>query len=144
MRTLIWTFAVFVSVGLASASAATAYTLTKYDDPAFATFCYSLDARVNYHLDAAVTDGSWGICSSSDRHETWKGPGFNFHGAALYRRTSSGWTLALKGGGNYFTLNDLQEARVPAADARRLLSRFKSDICHRGDVPATEGYCANH
>jgi len=135
MKNLMWAFAIFMAAGITSALAAS-YTLTKYDDPAFAQFC---NAQLRYpnHFDGAVTDGVWGLCVFSDR-----GPGAVVHNSALYEHTANGWVLAMKGNG-YIDVSGLEGAGVPVDAAQRLFGKLLSDVCFRGDIPGTQSYCAS-
>jgi hypothetical protein len=123
VKNLICAFTIFMAIGSASASAVS-YTLTKYDDPAFAQFCYStVVAPYHVHFDAAVSDGEWALCGFSDRNQT-AGPGSILHNSVLYHRTGSGWTFSQKGNG-YFTVTELKESGVPADVAQTLSAQFK-------------------
>ncbi len=140
MKNRLFAFLILTVTNLTTASAAP-YTLTKYDDPAFAQFCYSeVAVRYNVHFDAAVSDGDWGLCGFSDRTQG-VGPGSILANSVLYHRTNGVWTYNQKGNG-YFDTTVLEEQGVPANVAQRLVSKFQSSICFRGDVPGTTRYCA--
>ena len=123
-----------------TSSAAQPYTLTKYDDATLAKVCYADVARYQNHFDGAVTHGVWGICGFSDRVQR-PGAGSVLHNSAVFRKVGGTWTFYHKANG-YLNVKELEEIRVPADVARRLYATFIEGVCSRGDVPATEFYCA--
>ena len=93
------------------------------EDPGVAAACTKLVSNTPFnHVDAAVADGDWGLCTYSDRVDRIT-PGSEPVAEAIFYRVASEWEYTRRHTSGHYDLPGLTFFHVPYPVAQRLLAK---------------------
>ncbi len=119
----ILTTALALALTVSTAAMVDANTPASANDPAVANACYAVVGNTHFnHIDSAVSAGSWGLCTYSDRVDRI-GPGSEPVAEALFYKVGNAWAYTRRHTSGHYDLAALTFYHVPYAVAQQLIAK---------------------